>query len=224
MMGLNKSLIEWCDYTANPVRGKCFHDCHYCYMTAQHKRFKTGEEVTFHPEVLGNMQDYKKAATIFVGSSHDIFGAWVKEEWLTKILNNFVTTNKRRIYLTKNPERLPPRPPIICPSEFFGASIDTVERALVTNQFRDRLDFLSIEPLLKDVSDYVDLRGIGAVIIGAQTGRGAFKPPVEWVQKLIARADANDAKVFIKDNLLKLYPELPRRRELLWPLFTKDAK
>jgi protein gp37 len=35
---VNKSKIEWCDYTWNPVTG-CFHICEYCYARRQSKRF-----------------------------------------------------------------------------------------------------------------------------------------------------------------------------------------
>lgn len=36
---MNKSKIEWCDYTWNPVTG-CFHKCEYCYARKQAKRFE----------------------------------------------------------------------------------------------------------------------------------------------------------------------------------------
>lgn len=35
---MNKSLIEWTDFTWNPVTG-CLHGCHYCYAAKQAKRF-----------------------------------------------------------------------------------------------------------------------------------------------------------------------------------------
>lgn len=35
---MNKSLIEWCDFTWNPVTG-CQHGCPYCYATKQANRF-----------------------------------------------------------------------------------------------------------------------------------------------------------------------------------------
>ncbi len=226
-MYLNKSAIEWCDYTANPVRGKCQHDCHYCYMKAMNERFKpkygNGKaEVTFHSEVLNAIRNHKKPATIFVGSSHDLFGDWCDQYWIDQTLKTG-RASSHYIFLTKNPARLPIRQRYFpFPNQYFGASIDTVERAKATNPYMDRLDFLSIEPLLEDVA--YDLVGnFRALIIGAQTGKGAIRPEKEWVEHLIELAE-DDCKVFIKDNLLKLYPELSHRRELLWPLFTKGAK
>ncbi|MBP2071179.1 DUF5131 family protein [Thermoanaerobacterium butyriciformans] len=35
---MNKSKIEWCDFTWNPVTG-CRHGCPYCYAAKQAKRF-----------------------------------------------------------------------------------------------------------------------------------------------------------------------------------------
>ena len=36
---MNKSKIEWCDYTINPAIG-CKHGCSYCYAERMNKRFK----------------------------------------------------------------------------------------------------------------------------------------------------------------------------------------
>lgn len=36
---MNKSKIEWCDYTWSPVTG-CLHNCDYCYAKRQTNRFK----------------------------------------------------------------------------------------------------------------------------------------------------------------------------------------
>jgi len=228
---MNKSPIEWCDYTANPVRGKCALDCHYCYVSAQRRRFKTSEEVTFYPEVLDAIHALKKSATVFVGSSHDLFGWWVNAEWLGKTLTTCAMTPQHEyVFLTKNPERYAywdkPNTNVVVKkfTRYFGSSIDTVARAEATNPFMGNLDFLSIEPLLEDVAHHINWMTVKAIIIGAQTGKGAIRPEKEWVENLIEQADHFGVKVFIKDNLLKLYPELPRRRELLWPLFMKEKK
>lgn len=69
------------------------------------------------------------------------------------------------------------------------------------------------EPLLEDVSDLVDLTGIGWIIIGKRTRQGRtpeFKPEKRWVDALIAKARKQDIPVFIKPNLdphRQWYPE-----------------
>ena len=35
---MNRSKIEWCDHTWNPITG-CFHGCHYCYARIMTTRF-----------------------------------------------------------------------------------------------------------------------------------------------------------------------------------------
>lgn len=35
---MNKSAIDWCDFTWNPVTG-CPKGCHYCYARRQARRF-----------------------------------------------------------------------------------------------------------------------------------------------------------------------------------------
>lgn len=35
---MNKSKIEWCDHTWNPITG-CNHGCHYCYARTMTARF-----------------------------------------------------------------------------------------------------------------------------------------------------------------------------------------
>lgn len=35
---MNRSGIEWCDHTWNPITG-CFHGCHYCYARIMTTRF-----------------------------------------------------------------------------------------------------------------------------------------------------------------------------------------
>ena len=51
---MNKTKIEWCDYTWNPVVG-CKTGCDYCYAERMNKRFKwikDWKEPEFFPERL----------------------------------------------------------------------------------------------------------------------------------------------------------------------------
>ena len=36
---MNKTKIEWCDYTLNPVKGLCPVGCSYCYARRLYRRF-----------------------------------------------------------------------------------------------------------------------------------------------------------------------------------------
>lgn len=131
---MNKTKIEWCDSTWNPVTG-CFHGCEYCYARRIAHRF--GKEVpdysgypnshggihmvdnkfdsnpypflfesTFHAYRLDEPQRQEKARAIFVCSMADLFGDWVPDEWIGEV---FAACEKapqhRYLFLTKNPAR-----------------------------------------------------------------------------------------------------------------------
>lgn len=52
------------------------------------------------------------------------------------------------------------------------------------------------------------LDGIDWVIIGAQTGPGAAPPKREWVENILTAAAYARVPVFVKDNLVRIYPDL----------------
>lgn len=58
--------------------------------------------------------------------------------------------------------------------------------------------FISFEPLL--TCRIPDLFGIQWVIIGADSTKGAKKPPVEWADIIIKLAREQYIPVFVKDN------------------------
>lgn len=53
---MNKSLIEWCDFTWNPVTG-CQHGCPYCYATKQANRFSGNVMINKTSEQLRKEED-----------------------------------------------------------------------------------------------------------------------------------------------------------------------
>ena len=110
---MNKTGIEWCDMTWNPVTG-CRHECEYCYARRVAARFGTqlpdgsgypeahdgthrleqkvkGNpypylfEPTFLPFRLKEPERKTKPQTIFVCSMADLFGAWVPDEWIEEV-------------------------------------------------------------------------------------------------------------------------------------------
>ncbi len=113
---MNKSKIEWCDYSWGIVRG-CLHACPYCYARRMDKRFGDGSFTpTFHPERLQEPLKVKKPSRIFVGSMADLFGDWdwrmsdriARLDSETVILEILETTKQcpqhTFIFLTKNPK------------------------------------------------------------------------------------------------------------------------
>lgn len=131
---MNKTKIDWCDSTWNPVTG-CLHGCDYCYAKSIAHRFSGGGEnwtddktivldekvygeeeektipypygfiPTFHRYRLG---DYigKKDRNIFVCSMADLFGDWVPDSWIEEVFNACEKAPQHNyLFLTKNPGR-----------------------------------------------------------------------------------------------------------------------
>ena len=106
-MGLNLSngnMYKFVNYTWNPIKGKCLHDCSYCYMKTmpqyQHLILAENEFKTD----LGN------GNRIFIGSTTDAFAENVPSEWIVRILDYCYQNHnaeKPNAYLlqSKNPKR-----------------------------------------------------------------------------------------------------------------------
>ena len=81
---MNRTKIEWCDYTWNPVTG-CRTGCWYCYADRMATRFHRSFEPAFHPERLNEPLRVTTPAKIFVCSTADLFGPWVDPEWQRRV-------------------------------------------------------------------------------------------------------------------------------------------
>lgn len=131
---MNKTKIEWCDSTWNPVTG-CLHDCPYCYARGIAQRFgKQLPDRSGYPEahndlhcieakIKGNPYPYifeptllayklkeprqkTKPQTIFVCSMADLFGEWMPTKWIVDVLDACQRAPQHRyLFLTKNPQR-----------------------------------------------------------------------------------------------------------------------
>ena len=196
---MNKTKIEWTDYTWNPVVG-CENDCWYCYGKRIAKRFwkdNPNYEPRFHIKRLQEPYKIKEPSKIFVCSMADLFGDWIPKETIEKVLE-VVRENPQHTYqfLTKNPRRY---------SEFdfpkncwLGITEDYTNQARL-NYLKGKPDnykFISFEPLLGDMSG-LDLSGIDWVIVGAMTGSGAIKPKKEWIDSI------KHPNIFYKNNIKK---------------------
>lgn len=71
-------MYPWVTHTWNPIKGKCPHDCSYCYM----KRFPQ-KEVRLDDRCFND--DLGSGNTIFVGSSCDIWAKDIPWDWVWKV-------------------------------------------------------------------------------------------------------------------------------------------
>ena len=126
---MQRTKIEWCDSTWNPVTG-CLHECEYCYARKIAHRFgfhasepDINERVLFECPVSAGkkvpypfdfqptfhryrLNDYigKKGRNIFVCSMADLFGKWVPDDWKIEVLEACKKAPQHNyIFLTKDP-------------------------------------------------------------------------------------------------------------------------
>ena len=227
----NRTLREWVKnpdgtqgYTRNPVKGYCPMACPYCYARRMYRRFKWDKTIRFIPEVLDEIETLKKPSTIFIGSTMELFGKWVKEEWL-KQLFRFVRFHPEHtfIFLTKCPYNLRDRNPWP-ENSFVGVTVTNMTEAsdavVVLRRVEASIRFISFEPLLGSPCLMDNFKvAVEWVIIGLQTPYSSkTAPKLEWVQEIVERADRISIPVFLKNNLKpiwegKLRQECPKVKQ-----------
>ena len=197
---MNKTKIDWCDSTWNPVTG-CLHGCEYCYARGIANRFGFGAyepnidervliepavsagkkvpypfnfEPTFHKYRLNEYQN-KKGRNIFVCSMADLFGDWVPDEWIEEVFKAcHDATQHNYLFLTKNPERYAELGMPCDNYLWYGTSVckkDDIQKCKYLPLGGKK--FVSIEPILEDLKIIGSplINYVDWVIVGAETGR-----------------------------------------------------
>jgi len=222
---MNKTGIEWCDYTWNPVTG-CEHPCDFCYARKVATRFNVtkafpkGFAPTMHPERLVDPYKMKKPQTIFVVSMGDLFGNWVPDYWIDQVVYAATEAPQHTyIFLTKNPEHMRRYfdGKKVQPNFWLGTSVgenlqswDRMQSIMYLGS-KGWNTLLSVEPLkaYADVTHKIwnlentteQLSHIGWVIIGMQTNPLEPCEP-EVLEEVVKRAIFYDIPVFLKDSTL----------------------
>lgn len=205
-----KNSIGWCDYTVNPVKGLCPMACEYCYARRIYKRFKLDETIKFD---ITKMFKVPYKGKCFVGSTIELFGDWIKPEWMKDIL--FYCSRRPEvtwIFLTKQPQNLIKWSPFP-ENVWIGASATDMYSGFLALEYlrlvQVPVKFLSCEPLMGSVSltasDF-KCAGISWLIIGQLTPASAkTQPRIEWVKEIVDAADKERIPVFLKGNIYSIF-------------------
>jgi len=210
---MGKTNIEWVrnpdgsqGYTINPVKGLCPMACPYCYARRMYKRFKWNPEIRFENPPI---KMPPKGSRIFIGSTMELFGDWIKSEWLEWLFGSICEHKKYTfIFLTKCPQNLIKWSPF--PGNCWVGVTATdywkyVDACNYLSQVKAVVKFLSLEPLLswdENPQHFFKGSGINWVIIGQQTPVSAkTQPKIEWVRQIVEAAGKAEIRVFLKDNL-----------------------
>lgn len=205
--------IEWTDKTWNPVTGcnKVSPGCKHCYaevMAARLKamgqpNYRNGFELTLQPQNLELPLRWKKPQTIFVNSMSDLFHKDIPLDYIRQVFSTMERAHWHRFQvLTKRAERLEELAPSLPWPEnvWMGVSVETEKYAYRIDHLRRtpaKVKFLSLEPLLGPLPN-LDLRGIGWVIVGGESGPGARPMEASWVIDLRNQCLAAKVPFFFK--------------------------
>lgn len=221
-MGLNKQKENMYDFvtrTFNIIKGRCGHDCSYCYM----KRM-TQKELRFDVKETGT--NLGEGNHIFVGSSTDVFAPDVPKEWIIDTIRHLQKYPDNTYLLqSKNPLRMLhyieylPDDTIFCTTiesnrdypEIYRNSPNIHTRFAAMTMFK-RMEariMFTIEPILdfdpvELSSKIIPLRPV-MVAIGADSGGNRLpEPSKEKILELIYYLEKNNINVVKKKNLGRL--------------------
>lgn len=219
---LNKqkgNMYEFITHTWNVIKGKCEHDCCYCYM----KRFPQ-KDLWFDEKELKT--DLGEGNFIFVGSSTDMFADNVKGEWVVKVLNHCGKYPKNTyLFQTKNPKAFILFKNYFPENSILGTTIESnrevglayskappiIDR-IVNMEKLEAKKMVTIEPVFDfDLDEFIEsLQVINPewVNIGADSNsKSDYIIPEPSKEKLKEFIDSLRCftKVKIKDNLKRLY-------------------
>ena len=216
-------MVDWARWTWNPVVG-CKHGCQYCYARDFAKRqgrdFDKPEFLMHKLSCPKNTQIPKGKEkdigirNVFVVSMGDLFGEWVPDDWIQKVLNA-VNDNPQwnYIFLTKNPIRLNA---YTWPDHaWVGTTVDCQARVKPAEEafknLKAKVKFVSLEPFNESIR-FDHLEYFNWLILGGRsrtTKMCAFQPEWKWVVSVLQQAIAANIQVYKKPNLPFEIKEFP---------------
>lgn len=208
-MGLIKSkgnMYKWITHQWNPVKGKCYHDCSYCYAK------KWGKQKPIRLDENEFKTDLGKDNFIFAVSGCDLFAKNIPNEWIIKTLKYCEMYNKNKyLFQTKNPGRVLDYidyrviidKSVICTTietnrfypKIIKNSPESYDRSIEMRRISEVVKtFVTIEPIidfdLDDMLQLIENCNPKQVNIGADSkGNSLPEPPKEKILKLITELE-----------------------------------
>ena len=93
------NMFSFVTHTWNPIKGKCEHNCSYCYA-------KQEKELYLDEGAIA--ADLGEGRHVFVGSGTDLFGRSVPKKYIYDILMHISQYDNQYLFHTKNPARVIP--------------------------------------------------------------------------------------------------------------------
>jgi DNA repair photolyase len=225
-MPLNKvkqgsQMYDWITHTWNTIKGKCYHDCIYCYM----KQWGELKPVRFDEKELETNLGHNNF--IFLGSSCDMFAKDIPHDWIVETLSKCLKYENKYLLQTKNPYRLTHEVIIpinhrknfkICTTletnrylpDIMKLSPNPTSRAISMQNIScyGHENYITVEPIIDfDLGEFIELIKLcnpKQVNIGADSkGHKLPEPPKEKIIELIKELE-KFTKVKQKLNLKRL--------------------
>ncbi len=202
-----RSSIEWTEATWNPVTGctKVSPGCAHCYAETFAERFRgvpdhpyeRGFDLQLRPERLQQPLTWRQPRIVFVNSMSDLFHEDIPVTYIREVFNVMRKANRHTFQvLTKRSQRLAELAPHLRwpDNVWMGVSVENQRWTSRVSDLRKvpaKVRFLSCEPLLGPLQ--LDLRSIGWVIVGGESGARARPMKPEWARDI--RQQCKDAGV-----------------------------
>ncbi|MFN7703374.1 MAG: DUF5131 family protein [Chryseotalea sp.] len=217
---MNKTKIEWTDYTWNPVVGctKVSAGCRDCFAERLVNRFSSVWGMTDFTDVQEKperLQQPLKAAKklkgkkVFVCDMSDLMHHKVNDSFIIQVFEVIRSMPETTFQvLTKRPQRLWSmclQKTLVIPDNcWIGVSVENQttanERIKVLNRIPAKIKFLSVEPLIDRIEFDYDkhLKFIKWVIVGGETGKMARPMQMHWVESIFRKTQELGIAYFFK--------------------------
>jgi len=215
---MNKTKINWCDYTWNPITGcsKIAQGCKYCYAESMANRFwgdRKFTDIQFHEERLSDTKfRSKKSMRVFVNSMSDLFHESIPVETITKIYQVFIDNYNQHTFLvlTKRIKRAMSIHNHLLDYFFGNQSVDNLPNLWIgysasTQKDLDagidylkntdaKVKWLSLEPLIEPVNIYK----VDWIVIGCESGNKRREFNNSWAREIIIEATNFNIPIWVK--------------------------